>query len=287
MKTLIAISTPAFLVIAFNCCLYAQTSQNETIVETQQAVPEKPRITRRPRAKMDFIKMVDCHLRDGKLVFGKLLSEEKNKVTIEQPQESRLVVSTYSKREIDSRTMHIKNVPEFQYYLDLAEYFSGRTWDFVDDPDDFILAIRSYEKAKQLVEESQRWDDKKVEQIEAKIKRLQSDRDVWIRETASRAKLKKLEFEAEIDAKIAELEDKIDAGNKQLEESMKRLDNIAADIEDNYKRLGRIVSERDADLTRQLDIFRQRTELNRRLIDRWWWMHPPPYLPGGGSGGTP
>lgn len=286
MKTTIAISIGIFLVIAFSC-LHAQPAQNETAVETQQAAPQRPRITPRPRAKLDFVKVIDCHLRDGKLIFGKLLSEEKNKITLEQLEEGRITVSTYSKRVIDTRTMHTKNIPEYQYYLDLAEYFSGRTWDFVDDPDDFIQAIRCYEKAKQLVEQSQRQDDEKIKQIQTKIKRLQADRDVWIRETASRAQLKKLEFEAEIDARIDEFEDKIDASSKQLEESMKHLDDIAADIDGNYKRLENIISERDADLTRQLDILRQRTELNRSLIDRWWWMHPQPYLPGSGTGGTP
>jgi len=282
MKTTIAIGTGIFLVIAFSC-LYAQPDQNETAVQNQQTAPQRPRITYRPRAKLNFIKVVDCHLRDGNLIFGKLLSEEKNKITLEQLEEGRIVVSTYSKREIDTRTMNTKNVPEYQYYLDLAEYFSGRTWDFVDDPDDFIQAIRCYEKAKQLVEESQREDDEKIEQIQTKIKQLQADRDVWIRETTSRAQLKKLEFEAEIDAKIDEFEKRIEAGSKQLEESMKHIDDVAAEIEANYKNVAAIISEREADLTRQLDILRQRTEINRSLIDQWWWLHPPPPLPGGGT----
>ena len=34
----------------------------------------------------------------------------------------------------------------------IAEYFTARTWDFVDDPDDFIEAIRCYEKAKQSLQ---------------------------------------------------------------------------------------------------------------------------------------
>lgn len=268
MKTIGAIKTTACtLVIAFSCCFsnaYAQKNQGQEIVETEPTAIETSQGHTKSRPRMNFIKMTDFHLRNGKLVFGKLVSEDKNKVTVEQLDGSKIVVSTYSKREIDARTLHTKNVPEAKYYIDLAEYFAGRTWDFRDDPDDFIQAIRCYEKAGQSVAETQGRDLEKIEQINKKIEQLQADRQVWIRETSSRAKLKKLEFEAAIEIRIKELEDKVNANSQQVNESIEQLNKITADMRDN-------ISEVNKNLTRQFEILRGQVEFNRRLINRWYW----------------
>jgi len=120
-----------------------------------------------------------------RVVFGKLVSQDKNKITVGRLDGSRIIISTYSKREIDIRTLHSKNVLEARYYLEPAEYFSGRTWDFTDDPDDFIQAIRCYEKAKQSITETQGRDSDRIEGINKKMEQLQADRRVWIREIES------------------------------------------------------------------------------------------------------
>jgi len=184
MKNIIAVSTGAFvLVIAFSCCLsslYAQASRSLKPAETERRASGTVQRSTSPRARTDFVKMANFYLRDGKLVFGKLLSEEKNKITVERLEESRIVVSTYSKREIDSRTLQTRNVPEVRYYIELAEYFSGRTWDFRDDPDDFIQAIRCWEKAKQSIAETQGQDSERIVEINKKINRVQADRKVGV-----------------------------------------------------------------------------------------------------------
>ena len=297
MKTAVAISTGAFiLVIAFSFATgsrcfsdaCAQTSQNQPPfllsqesrgAETKQTIAGTAQETEKPRPRMNFVKMADFYLRDGKLIFGKLYSEDKNKITIDRLDGSRIVVSTYSKREIDTRTLHIRSIPEAKYYLDLAEYFAGRTWDFRDDPDDFIQAIRCYEKAKQSVAESQGQDSEKIEQINEKIKQLQADRQVWIREATSRAKLKKLEFEAVIETRIKELEDKVKADSRQVNESIERLDKIVADMKYNYQKLGESISRMNRDISRQLEILEDRIEDNRWLIERrlLWYRRYYPY----------
>ena len=290
MKNIIAISTGTFiLVLAFSCFsnAYAQVSQNENAVEgdpilqedrkmgtqIEQRVPKTSQKTEELRPRMSFVRMADFYLRNGKLIFGKLVSEGKNRITVEQLDEDRIILSTYSKREIDTRTLHITNTPEYKYYLDLAEYFSGRTWDFKDDPDDFIQAIRCYEKAKQLVAETQRQDSEKIEQINQKIEQLKADRQVWVREVESRAKLKKLEFEAMIETRLKELEDKVNESSLQVDKSMERLDKIIVDTKDNYKRLEKSISLISKNLSRQLEILEDRIEDNRDLIYRWRW-HP-------------
>lgn len=290
------INTGALIfVVFFSCCFSdacAQASQNQTAVQTKQIAAgtahqsdallckdvAKTEPAKKSTLRMSFVKTADFYLRDGQLTSGKLVSEDKNKIVIERLEESKVVVSTYSKREIDSRTLHIRNVPEYKYYLDLAEYFAGRTWDFRDDPDDFIQAIRCYEKAKQSVEET-RLEPEKIEQINEKIKQLQADRGVWTREVESRARLKKLEFEATIETRIKELEDKVNANSQYLYDGIERLDEFMADMKGDYQKLEEGVSGMNKDMSRQLEILEGRIEANRRLIDSRWRSRPYYYYP--------
>ncbi len=215
----------------------------------------------RPRPKPAVIKMVDFHLREGELVFGKLISDDKNKLTVERTDESRIVVSTYSKRDIDAMTIQTKNILEHKYYTDLAEYFSGRTWDFRDDPDDFIQAIRCYEKARELLLETQSPDSDKVTQIDKKIERLKADRQDWTKQAESHARLKSLEFEAEAEKRIEELE-------ALIKQTRRRTEKNKADIRDNSVKLNRNISAMQKDITRQFDIMVNQIEANTTLLNR-------------------
>ena len=283
MKNIIAISTVAFiLVIVFICCftnLHAQATQDEDAIETEQGIFETSQHADKSRLRMSFVKTADFYLRDGQFVFGRLVSEDKNKITVEQLNESRIIVSTYGKRQVDTRTLRTKSVPESRYYMDLAEYFTGRTWDFRDDTDDFIQAIRCYEKARQSVVGTQRQDSEKIEQINERIKQLQADRQVWLREIESRARLKKLEFEATIEARIKELSDRVNANTQQLNESMKLIDKFMADTKHIYGELQRSISDVNKDVSRQFEILQERIESNKELIDRYyrWYRYPEQY----------
>jgi len=270
------------LVLVFSCYLnaYAQTSSNQSAAETVQRAYETAAGTITLRPRMNIIKTVDFHLRSGELVYGKLVSEDKNKITVEKLDESRIVVSTYSKREIEPRTMQTQTVPEYKYYLDLAEYFSARTWDFRDDPDDFIQAIRCCEKAKQLVLETEAPDSEKIQQINEKIQKLQADRQVWETEVRSRAELKKLEFEAEIENRLKELENIVNARSQQVDKSLKQLDEFLTEMKENYQRLEQNISGISQDLSRRLNVLADRVETNRRVIEPWGLgLYPRYYYP--------
>jgi len=246
--------------------------------QTQQKTAETSQAARQPsRPRPNSVKMANFYLRNGQLVFGKLVSEDKNKVTIEQLTASKIIVTTYSRREIDPRTLQIKNVPEYKYYIDLAEYFSSQTWDFRDDPDDFIQAIRCYEKAKQAIAGTSRLDSERIEQINEEIKRLQADREVWTREVESRAKLKKLEFETEVQTRLNGLEDRINTSSQKIDESAEQLDNIIREIQDNRQRLEQSFSRMDQDIRRQLNILASQVEANRRIIDPFYGYLSPRY----------
>jgi len=298
MKTVGIISIQTLLVVllfSYSSDVYAQASPNPGTLERvpilqkylKMAAPdssagERTHDTETARARTSAVRMADFYTREGKLLFGKLVSEDKNKITIEQLEESKIVVSTYSKRDIDPRTLQTRAIPEYKYYMDLAEYFSGRTWDFKDDPDDFIQAIRCYEKAKQLAVGADTQDNERAAQIDEKIKQLQADREVWTREVESRARLKKLELDAEFENRLKELQDKVNASSQKVTESVERLDKTIAEIQSNHRKLEQAISAMEQETARRLNILGNQVDVNRRLVDPFYWVPRSryPYGPG-------
>ena len=103
---------------------------------------------------------------------------------------------------------------------------------------------------------------------------IQADREVWTREVESRAKLKKLEFEAMFETRLKELEAKVDA-------SIGQADKVVADIEDSQQRLKERISVISQDLARRVSMLDSRIGYNRRLIEdlRYSWYSQPYYSP--------
>jgi len=109
---------------------------------------------------------------------------------------------------------------------------------------------------------------------------LQADREVWIREVESRAKLKKLEFESMIETRIKELEDKVNASSEQVDRSMAQFDKMIGEMRDNYWKLASSISEINKAMSRQWEALEYRIETNRRLLDSWgrgYLVQPYPY----------
>jgi hypothetical protein len=232
------------------------------------AVPasESPITIAKPRVRVDSVTMVDFYMRDGNTVSGKLLSDDATQLAVEQPSESTVVIKTYSKREVDTRTVRTKSMPEWQYYVKLAEYFSAKTWDFVDDPDDFIEAIRCYEKAKQSLQAGGA-DIEKIADIDKAIKKVQDDREVWTREVESRAKLKKLEYDAEAENRLKKLERSIAESNVKLDESLKSLDKTIDDLKKDYQNTDKAVGDLNKDMVKQINGLQAQINDNRILIN--------------------
>jgi hypothetical protein len=210
--------------------------------------------------------MADFYLRDGNTVSGRLLSDDSSQIVIEQPLGSALVTRTYGKREIDGRTLRTRPVPESQYYTRLAEYFAAQTWDFKDDPDDFIGAIRCYEKAKQSLEQSGA-EPEKVAEIDKAIQKLKADKEVWTSQVESRAKLKKLEYDAEAENRLKKLESQVAESNVRLGESIKYLDKSAGDMKADYQRLEKTISELNKDLVQQINNLRTQLQNDEVIIN--------------------
>jgi phage regulator Rha-like protein len=250
----------------------AKTTETDPVVQTVLELSDREGTVPLPdedaaTTGIRSIRTVDFYLKSGKLVFGKLISEDRNKVIVEQIEGSTLIVATYSKRDIESRSLQAKNVSASKYYTDMAEYFAGRTWDFKDDPDDFIQAIRFYQRAKQLIEGNSQLDLEKSKEMDRKVAELEADREVWTKQVESRAKLKELEFQAEYVTRFTELEAKVDAGAVKIETGVAQIDAVVADVKKNTETLDKNIPTMELDLRHRLDLLAQEIDATRRLFD--------------------
>jgi hypothetical protein len=274
MRTISAISAGILLFVwvfsysASGAPAEANSDGNSTKTEgeTRQTSQQAEKLGK----KMDFVKLVDFQLNNGNAVSGRLISEDKNKIVVEEVQDDAMVVATYNKKEIAPRTLDTRSMLEYKYYLSLAEHFSAKTWDFQNDPDDFIQAIRCYEKAKRLLTDAGRQDNE-ANQIDEKIKQLQADREVWTREAESRARLKKLEFESTIEQKLKDIENKLNATGQQLDKNMQQIDKTIAAVQNNHQKFEANVSKTNEDVTRRLQYIESRLKEDERIIGRGIW----------------
>jgi hypothetical protein len=285
MTRIIILTVTAITLVWLPNCFAADSTLRQSSVQASspQAAVNEPNDTNsirsqtseisipvsRAKPRVDVVTMADFYMRDGNAVSGKLLSDESTQIVIEQLLDSTIITKTYSKREIDTRTLKTRPVPESQYYTRLGEYFAARTWDFRDDPDDFIGAIRCYEKAKQSLQASDANADK-IAEIDKTIQKLKNDRDVWTAQVESRAKLKKLEYDAEAENRLKKLESQVAESNVRLGESIKYLDKSAEDMKGNYGRLEKSIADLNKDFVQQIQNLQVRIANDEVAINDLW-----------------
>jgi hypothetical protein len=239
----------------FNCSVLGQTERSDFNSSSVKTTGE-----------VKFIRTVTFYLRDNKLISGRLVSEDKSQFTVEEMVNGELVVRSYARREIDTRSIRTKGIQEYKYYIDIGDQFAAQTWDFRNDPDEFIHAIRAYEKARHLLEKAgERGED--VKEVEAKLESLRSDREIWIKEVESRVKLKKLEFEATVENRLSELEKITQKTNEQLVSSLKAVDKIVTDLSNRNEQVETGLSKMSANVNRQMKTLAEQIAYNRDLID--------------------
>ncbi len=239
--------------------LYAQTEQTRSPIEETPALA--PVSQEKPQPN-ETVRIKTFYLRDGSLVMGRVISEDRNQITLEELNQSPIVVSMYAKRQIASGTMHTQVMSKLDYCRKFAALFASKAWDFKDDPDDFIQAIRLYEKAKQLLSQAADPDPQEISEIDQKIAQVKADREIWITEAESRAELSKLQTQAVIDQQMDELKQEITKNTAELAAIRQTLD-------DHYKTLEQRISDLDLtfeDLSRRLQQATDDIEENKEDI---------------------
>ena len=282
MKKLLLITLISLFAFALAVTtLLAQQADSSSTSETQTS-SRSDSLYRRAKPRIDFVTIAEFYLPDGQAVSGRLISEDKNQIVIEEFVESTLTTRAYSKREIDSRSLNKRKIPESKHYTQIADYFAARTWDFRDDPDDFIQAIRAYEKTKQILQDSERLEEQQIAQIDRAIEKLNEDRRVWTREVESRAKLKDLEFEAELPKRLKQIERLLAESSVRLDESIEFVERTAADIKADNRTIQENLARMNKEFTQQIRILDTRILENRASINNLWYRGL--IVPGSGGG---
>ena len=97
--------------------LYAQTAQKPaTTQRTSASVPPKKTNTKSNEA----VRIKTFYLKDSSVVMGRIISEDRNQITVEQFSQAPVVIATYAKRQIVPGTIHTKIVSKLDYYLKFA-----------------------------------------------------------------------------------------------------------------------------------------------------------------------
>jgi len=96
MKNVVIVITVILAVCRFSP-LYAQSEPNQAVV-VEQKTAEAPKESKEAVPKTSIVKMADFYMRDGKFVLGKLISEDKSKIIIEQINGSEIAVTTYGNK---------------------------------------------------------------------------------------------------------------------------------------------------------------------------------------------
>lgn len=226
------------------------------------------------RSRLGFVKVISFYLQDGRAIEGKVISEESKIYVVEHVQGSVISADKFAKNDVDRKSVSGKNVLEVLYLESLAEYFASRVWDFRDDPDDFAQAIRLYEKAGELWAASKGNEHEKVGEIAEKVARLRKDKDAWVKEIEERARLKRLEFEATFDDRLAEVNEKVDLLTKHVGEDFDkvggRLNEVARDAQDSYRKLEASFNDFGVDFIARLNEVIYNVEVNQREVERLW-----------------
>ncbi len=212
---------------------------NDTPAEPRQSKPIKPQ-------RIQKVRTASFELKNGKSVSGKVLEDSKLFISLLVPNKGLMVKVKYPKSQIKYRISY-KSYPEQEYYEILAGNFLDQTWDFRNDPDEFIQALRCYEKAKEIIKDVFGEDHEKVAYYNNKIKNIEAQRQKWFELTKDRAEQIKVEDIAEFDNRIQELTNRLDSltnsvdkileENQSLSELQEKFNKSTAYIYETLKKL--------------------------------------------------
>jgi len=160
-----------------------------------------------PRKPLTNARKTAFTLKTGESVLGKVISEDINQLTILEVKQSKMVTNVYQRNNIDLKTLTYSTLPEYKYWQELGDYFYNRTWDFNDDPDDFLQSQRCCEKAKDLLTESLGSNHPLVKELTEKIENITQEQIKWEAQAQTRARLTKLEIESTLELKLNEIKE--------------------------------------------------------------------------------
>ncbi len=168
------------------------------------------------RKPIEKVQLISFNLTGGQRINGKLVSEDPYQIEIDEVKGSMILLSTYSKNDIDKNSIMYKTVSELDYWRDTGKYFLQKVWDFQDDPDEYMQAIRCYQKARTITEDALGTDHKLVTELDEKIDQIEKDMNKWAELAKSRSELRKLELLSTLDVRLQKIQEQINANSDDI-----------------------------------------------------------------------
>jgi len=177
-------------------CLVAVAANEATSNRTpgeagssQAAVP-----ARRPATEM--VRVISFKLKDGRAASGKIISDDRSQVTIAEIAGGKILAVSYSRVDMEPRSISYQSVSEYQYWMSTGQYFESHTWDWQDDADEFAQALRCYESARDLATQAMGKDSAAAQDADARIGKILESRERWIETAKPRAQMAELELKS-------------------------------------------------------------------------------------------
>ncbi|MFA5292820.1 MAG: hypothetical protein WC496_07285 [Phycisphaerae bacterium] len=218
---------PAFIVLNLILILpthiFAQTDTNLSSVR---------------RKPIEKVQLVSFNLTDGRRVSGEIVNEDPFNIEISEIKGSKILLSTYSKNDIDKKSIINKTVSELDYWRDTGKYFEQKVWDFQDDPDEFIQAIRCFENARAVAEGALGPEHKLVMELDEKISLIKTDMEKWAQQAKARSEMRNMELLSTLDARLQQMQEQITESSNNIEAIRRELANNTVAI-GGYKALNK------------------------------------------------
>ena len=205
------------------------------------------------------------------MVHGRLIQDKKNIIIVKQTDQSKLIMHTYGKRQVDTRTIDTTRVWTVNYWQNLAEYFWGRTWDFRSDTDDFIQSIRCCENALDALPRDDDRYARQADEIEKKLHTITADYQRWQKLIEKRAAQQKLEADATLPQRLESTE-------TGLEKNADRIETLADQLDSRTEDLTAEVSRVRKDIAIDLNRLSEQLNRNRYRINYLYRRGPNYYI---------
>jgi DNA repair ATPase RecN len=216
--------------------------------------------------KVDIISFVTL---DGNTIRARIISEDKSQITVSYPQQSKMITLSYNRDQFFPNSVSKQSILEIDYWTQLGDLFESQIWDFQNDPDDFINAIRSYEKARDIAAAVRGDSHELAKFFQQKIDELNLQLQKWEQTAQKRIEQIKLENQATAEDKFKDIYKAIDENNQRLAvienglSEFKKTEAAFDELQTQTQDFQRITSD-------DIENLNQLIQTNSRQIDYLW-----------------
>ena len=205
------------------------------------ALNTDPNMSAFRRKPIEKTQLISFNLNDGRRINGRVIKKGPETIEIAQMTNNQMTLAKYSRQEMNQTSVTYRNVSSLDYWREAGQYFLDRVGDFQNDPDDFLQAIRCFEKAKTIAENSLGPNHKLIEELQKQITQTKVEMDRWVELIKPRAELRKLETLATIDVQLEQLKKQSQTNTENIAQIQQKIGSFP-DFAQKYNNLSNSIN---------------------------------------------